>query len=28
VKRVADLCGEYNRVVATPDVARKILRLH
>ena len=27
VKRVADLCGEYNRVVATPDVAREILKL-
>jgi uncharacterized protein (DUF849 family) len=27
VKRVADLCSEYNRVVATPQVARQILGL-
>lgn len=28
VTRVADLCAEYNRVVATPDVARRILGLN
>lgn len=28
VKRVADLCGEYNRVVATAGVARTILGLN
>ena len=28
VKRVADLCAEYNRVVASPQVARTILGLH
>jgi 3-keto-5-aminohexanoate cleavage enzyme len=27
VKRIADLCGEYGRVVATPGVAREILGL-
>ncbi len=27
VSRVAELCGEYNRVVATPAVARQILGL-
>jgi uncharacterized protein (DUF849 family) len=28
VARVADLCSEYGRVVATPAVARQILGLH
>ena len=28
VKRVADLCGEYGRTVATPKVAREILGLN
>jgi 3-keto-5-aminohexanoate cleavage enzyme len=28
VKRVADLCGEYGRTVATPQVARTILGLN
>jgi uncharacterized protein (DUF849 family) len=28
VKRVTDLCGEYDRVVASPQVARKILGLN
>src|SRR5262245_32595691 len=28
VMRVADLCGEYNRAVATPAIARQILGLH
>jgi 3-oxoadipate:acetyl-CoA acetyltransferase len=28
VSRVAQLCGEYNRVVATPAVARRILQLN
>jgi uncharacterized protein (DUF849 family) len=28
VRRVADLCGEYGRVVARPEVARTILGLH
>jgi len=28
VKRVADLCGEYGRTVATPHVARTILGLN
>ena len=27
VKRVADLCAEYGRVVASPEVARTILGL-
>jgi 3-keto-5-aminohexanoate cleavage enzyme len=27
VGRVADLCGEYHRVVATPALARRLLRL-
>ena len=27
VKRVADLCGEYGRAVATPEIAREILGL-
>jgi uncharacterized protein (DUF849 family) len=28
VSRVAQLCAEYNRVVATPAVARRILQLN
>ncbi len=28
VARVAALCGEYNRIVATPAVARRILGLN
>jgi len=28
VTRVADLCAEYNRVVASPQVARALLGLH
>jgi hypothetical protein len=28
VSRVAELCAEYNRVVATPRVARQILGLN
>ena len=28
VKRVTELCGEYGRVVASPETARKILGLN